>query len=153
MGTVRNCCECGKEFKDSEGKRKKCHACRQSKMPCKSENCSKYVYASLRYSGYCKSCLNMLELNPNWRGGKVKHAAGYIMLRQPDGKYALEHRLVMEKALGRSLSPNENVHHMNGIRSDNRLENLELWITSQPSGQRVSDLVAWAKQILATYEA
>jgi len=63
-----------------------------------------------------------------------------------------EHRLVVERSLGRELLPEENVHHRNGDRLDNRLTNLELWSTSQPSGQRVSDKIAWAKEILATYE-
>lgn len=57
----------------------------------------------------------------------------------------------METHLGRELLANENVHHINGDRLDNRLENLELWSSAQPAGQRVSDKVSWAIAILETY--
>ena len=62
-----------------------------------------------------------------------------------------EHRIVMEKMIGRPMRPEETVHHKNGIRSDNRPSNLELWCSKHPPGQRVEDLVDWALEILNTY--
>ena len=96
------------------------------------------------------------EQSRSWRGGVVMNH-GYRMVYTPDhpartkAGYVAEHRLVMEKVLGRYLFPDETVHHRNGCKTENQPSNLELWSSKHPSGQRVADLLAWAQEIVARY--
>lgn len=82
--------------------------------------------------------------------GWKKDDRGYV-IRHRNNRLERQHRVVMEEHLGRPLLPKENVHHKNGIRDDNRIENLELWSHSQPYGQRVEDKTAWAIEWLRVY--
>lgn len=105
---------------------KKCQTCNKKfkVFPCR--NCAKYCSR--------KCHIKIGEKNPKWRGGKRKgRKDGYISIYAPNhpykskhGKSVYEHRLVMEKYIGRYLKPEEIVHHLNGDASDNRIKNLEL---------------------------
>lgn len=74
---------------------------------------------------------------------------GYRRIHVENGRRVLEHVDVMERQLGRRLVNGENVHHKNGIKHDNDPGNLELWLIMQPTGQRVTDLMAY----IAEYHA
>lgn len=84
--------------------------------------------------------------HPLWRGGKTKHGEGYYLItidsfEKGKRKRVLEHRFVMENHLGRKLGLNEVVHHKNGIRTDNRIENLE--ILEPSSHMSVHNMKRW----------
>ena len=132
---------------------------------CDCGNETKVVSSSLR-SGNTKSCGCLHKeivgkmmhdrfvgvtgpAHPSWKGGYV-NPDGYRMLWM-NGKRIPEHRFVMEQNLKRKLMQGETVHHKNGNRTDNRIENLELWVTHQPYGQRVDDVVTNAVEMLRRY--
>lgn len=130
---------------------------RNSRWLCSCE-CGNTTFATLGAlkTGKHKSC-------GCWRGGETCwnhvdriYKDGYALINVPDHPKAhqnrvREHVVVMEASLGRYLVYPEEVHHLNGVRDDNRIENLELWSKSQPAGTRVEDKVTWAIEILNQY--
>jgi hypothetical protein len=137
---------------------------RRKRLNCSHPGCDRVHVAQ----GYCQGHYRRLRLYgsptgqpPGARNGEPQsrrvNSEGYVIWYWPehpnaraDGKIA-EHTFVMAEKIGRPLKPRENVHHKNGIRDDNRPENLELWRKAQAPGQRVSDLVEFAKEILSEY--
>jgi hypothetical protein len=142
------CESCGKQFSEQR-RRRLCAACRNW-TACGCGGRKK------RASVACTECIRGLQPgagNHNWRGGRIKHNAGYLMVHTPDRstRYTFQHILVMEEVIGRRLVPGETVHHLNGIRDDNRPENLELWTRPPRAGIRVVDSVRHAVETLRRY--
>lgn len=89
------------------------------------------------------------------KGGWTTNRDGYrYRTEYVDGikRTVLQHRKVMSDHLGRDLYPEETVHHLNAIRDDNRIENLELWSGNHPKGGRITDKTAWALEWLRVYK-
>ncbi|MFC7817595.1 HNH endonuclease signature motif containing protein [Streptomyces sp. NPDC057367] len=115
---------------------------------CKDSDCSEPVQRNKHghSMGYCKEHWVFYTSGAPLRpvGSRYTNADGYVLVKIASGKVIFEHRLVMEQHIGRPLHKGETVHHINGVRDDNRLENLELWYSPQPYGQRVEDLLRYA---------
>jgi hypothetical protein len=113
---------------------------------CKAEDCERPVKRNKKgiSQGYCAGHYGSKGGSYRIPGTREKKRDGYVMLKLEDGRVIGEHRAVMEQILGRRLVRGETVHHKNGIRDDNRPENLELWYSPQPYGQRVEDLLRYA---------
>lgn len=127
---------------------------------CSLEGCERLRY-KLNYCG--KHHHRYVRGQPLWGnirmlaiGTKRVNKGGYVRVRVAQNgipsDWTMEHRLVMEEHLGRDLFDHETVHHRNGQRDDNRIENLELWSGAQPGGQRIQDKLEWAKWFLSQYE-
>jgi len=114
----KKCDNCGKEYKG------------RGKMFC-SKKCSALDGWKV---GRLKGLTGFLgEKSPFWKGG-VSFRNGYVFIKIGEHKYVGEHRLVMEKHLGRKLEKWEDIHHINGVKDDNRLENLKIVIKKKHFG-------------------
>lgn len=99
------------------------------------------------------------ENNNAWKGGRLKDYAGYIIVRceghpraKGKGQYVFEHVLIMEKYLGRYLRMDEVVHHINKIKNDNRIKNLQLLTKSQHSSFHRKQDITTGKLIINGYK-
>ena len=152
----RTCKECLRDFKASS-RHSLCPSCRELRKMKKCLDCPKMVRRTSERCHECSGKNRTGEKSATWTGGRV-NKKGYIMIYVPEhprasnnGGYVFEHILVMENKLGRYLEQDENVHHLYGIKDDNNIENLELWIKPQPTGIRSEDAVVWAQRIINRY--
>ena len=138
-GTVWKCkCECGNI--------KNIYRKNLTKKHCPTKSCGCLIKDILR---------NRMtgENHYDWKGGNATLTGkGYKEFRHGDLRGKLEHRYIYETHYGVKLKPHQNIHHINGDRTDNRIENLELWDVAQPSGQRVEDKIKFYFQLVQEYK-
>ena len=104
-----------------------------------------------RYQIFCdKKCADDFQCK-GWGTDKSGYQIQYRSNGQGRRIYVQQHRQVMEERLGRKLATHETVHHKDGNRANNRIENLELWSSRHGRGQRVADKIEFARSFLAEY--
>lgn len=140
------CRKCGQSFVPSWNTVQYCEGCRNEQCVC--QHCGITFPRQKSTKGlFCSTACK--KQSQAWPVGATKSdSKGYTLVKVPEGTpgifgrtqpWMFEHRFVMQEYLGRPLSEDEHVHHINGNKTDNHIENLELWVRVQPSGTRVSD--------------
>lgn len=136
VGSIWECkCDCGniKNIKRKDLTKEK---------PTQSCGCLRSDLLSDRMSG---------ENHYSWKGTPIINGKGYKEFRHGELRGVKEHRYVYEQHYNIKLKPHQNIHHINGNRLDNSIENLELWDTSQPAGQRIEDKILYYYNLIEEY--